>query len=97
MECGREGIAQAQWVSQLNPMRPDKSSQPVLLVPKPGVEPRKQVEESGRWLDASILGWNVCLDELRQQRERFLPPQVAGFGRDDLRYPFLHDVQLGTR
>src|ERR1700693_1752783 len=38
---------------------------------------------------------NVRLDELGQKKERFLPPEVARFWRNNLRHAFLHDVQLG--
>ena len=36
------------------------------------------------------------LDQLRQQRQRFLPAQVARLGRDHVGDAFLHDVQLGA-
>jgi len=42
------------------------------------------------------LRWNLGFDEFRKERERFLPPEIASLGRNRVRYPFLHDVQLGT-
>ena len=43
-----------------------------------------------------ITKWNFGLDEFRQELERFLPTDVAGLGRNDFGYAFLHDVQLGS-
>src|SRR5574340_133127 len=37
---------------------------------------------------------NFSLDEFRQQRERFLPAEIASFRRNDARNTLLHDVQL---
>ena len=53
---------------------------------------------SGRPTDAGAhpLPWNLRFDELRKKGERFLPAEIAGLGRDGLRYPFLHDVDLST-
>src|SRR5512139_3862109 len=36
------------------------------------------------------------LDELCEQHQGFLPPEIAGFDRYDLGNPFLHDAQLGS-
>ena len=41
-----------------------------------------------------VLIWNLGFDELRQQRERFLPAEVARLRRYDARQAFLHNVQL---
>src|SRR5574340_1702229 len=40
--------------------------------------------------------WDLCLDELRKQCERFLPAEVAGFRWNGFGDSFLHDVQLGS-
>src|SRR5581483_4917259 len=40
------------------------------------------------------LTGNLDLDELRQKGERFLPAETAGLGWDDIRDPFLGDVQF---
>ena len=37
---------------------------------------------------------DLRLDELRQQRVRLLPSEMAGFDRNDLGDSFLHDVEL---
>jgi len=41
-----------------------------------------------------MLIWNLGLDQFRQERKRFLPPEVASLGWDDIRHAFLHDVQF---
>src|SRR5512145_1318848 len=56
---------------------------------KPGIR-------SGRPAPPPQLVRNLGLDELRQERERFLPTETARLGRDDGRQPLLHDVQLGS-
>src|SRR6266850_249250 len=40
------------------------------------------------------LVWNLRLDQLRELRERILPPKIAGLGRNDGRNAFLHDLQF---
>src|SRR6266436_3128280 len=43
-----------------------------------------------------LLRWNLGLHELRKQRERVLPAEIAGLGRNGFGYAFLQDVQLGS-
>src|SRR6059036_4004503 len=45
---------------------------------------------------SSRLIWNFSFDEFRQQRQRFLPAEIASLGRNGCGYPFLRDVQLGS-
>ena len=40
------------------------------------------------------LSPNLCLHQLCQQNQRFLPAEIAGFRRNDVRHRFQHDVQL---
>ena len=54
------------------------------------------------WRNCSSLGYgsspligNICLNELGQKNERFLPAEVARLGGNNGRHTFLHDVQLG--
>ena len=39
---------------------------------------------------------NFSLDEFRQQRQRFLPTEIASLDRNGCGDPFLRDVQLGS-
>ena len=41
-----------------------------------------------------FLSWDFCFDELGQQRQGFLPTQVARLGRNGRGYSFLRDVQF---
>ncbi len=41
---------------------------------------------------AGTLPWDLRLDELREQRERFLPAEIAGLGREPL-----HGWAIGLR
>src|SRR5467141_1304551 len=45
---------------------------------------------------SSTLAGNLSFDELCEKDERFLPAEIAGLGRNGIRYPFLHYVQLST-
>src|SRR5262245_38054997 len=40
------------------------------------------------------LIWNLRLDELRKQGQRFLPAEIASLGWDDGRHAFLDDAHL---
>ncbi len=40
------------------------------------------------------LIWNIGFDQFRQKGQRLLPTETASLGRNDVREPFLHDVQL---
>src|SRR6185503_17828364 len=57
--------------------------------------PTDEVPSCARSHASLSLSWNLGFDELRQQRERLLPAEIAGFGRDGAGYAFLHDIQLG--
>src|SRR4030095_14400711 len=39
---------------------------------------------------------NLRLDELREQRKRLLPPEVAILDRDHRGHPLLHDLEFGS-
>src|SRR5262245_50814436 len=39
---------------------------------------------------------NLWFDEVRQERQRLLPPQVAGFDWNHRRHPLLYDFDLGS-
>jgi len=43
---------------------------------------------------AARLAWDLRFNELGKQFERFLPPEVARLGRNDVRDPLLNDVHL---
>src|SRR5213596_3293060 len=47
-----------------------------------------------RW--SRTLAGNLGFDELCEKDERFLPTEIAGLGRNGIRYPFLHYVHLST-
>src|SRR6267378_8108126 len=44
----------------------------------------------------TLLAGNLGLDELCEKDERFLPAEIAGLGRNGIRYAFLHYVHLGA-
>ena len=41
-----------------------------------------------------LFRWNLCLNELSKQRERFLPAEIAGLGGNNIRDSLLDDVEL---
>ena len=43
---------------------------------------------------ASGLIWNLRFDQFRQKSKRLLPAKIASLGRDDIRNPFLSDVDI---
>src|SRR3979409_2679203 len=73
--------------------RPARRTAPA-ATPRQPQEPARTNED--RPASRTPLLSNLRLDELRQQRERLLPAEIAGFDRNRARYAFLHDAQLGA-
>lgn len=61
---------------------------------------RRPDEASGRLnpygLGVTSLPRDLSLDELRKQRERLLPAEIASLDRNTAGYAFLHNVQLSS-